>query len=135
VKPQHVNFEFGIAVEESLVDVVRLDPVHQFAFLQVSDGSVAFAVVLACWTPFAIAPEVLRPSGHGLPGDIGLLGECSRGTPDIWVVEENGEDWLQFGKIVFVVLVGTSYVTRNGSWRKMFVEPPLQIGHVRRHSG
>jgi hypothetical protein len=63
VKPQHVNFEFGIAVEESLADVVRLDSACQFAFLRVSEGSVAFAVVFACWAPFAIAPDVLATCG------------------------------------------------------------------------
>jgi hypothetical protein len=135
VEPQRIDFEFGIAVEESLVDGIRRDSVYQFAFLQVSGVSVAFAVVFACWTPFGIVPEALPPCGQGLPADIGPLGECGQETPDIWVVEEDGEDWLQFGEIAFVVLVGTSYVTRDGGWRKVFLEPLLQIEHVRRHSG
>jgi hypothetical protein len=51
------------------------------------------------------------------------------------VVDEDGGDWLRLGRIVFVVLVGTSYLTGSGSWRKVFVVPPLQVGHFRRHSG
>jgi hypothetical protein len=83
VKPQHVDFEFGIAAEESLVDVVRLDPIDQFAFLQASEVSVAFAVVVACCAPFGIAPEVLRPCGQGMAADIGPLGEHGQEAPDI----------------------------------------------------
>jgi hypothetical protein len=52
----------------------------------------------------------------------------------MWVIEENGEDWLQFEEIVFVVLVGTSLVTGHGTWDIVLVEPFVQTEHARQHS-
>jgi hypothetical protein len=59
--------------------------------------------------------------------------ELGHKTWDIWVIEQNGEDWLEFGKSVFVVLVGTS-CDWGGTWDIVLVEPLLQIEHLRHHS-
>jgi hypothetical protein len=76
---------------------------------------VALTVVVAPWTPCGITQELVLPCGEGWPASTGPLSKRGQETPDFLVLEENGEDWLQFGELVSVGLVGTSCVTGDGS--------------------